>query len=124
MSRKTRPMVCPVAATHWDNSPYGWTSGWLRRVSADEHDLTAQRDALEALGVDPQRIYVGGNRHLAFCVDPRHAQKLPRVPADSTVVGADTAMSVSQPVLARQRKLSRRRETKLSRLNEKPVAFQ
>ena len=28
------------------------------RVSTDEQDLTAQRDALAALGVDPGRIYV------------------------------------------------------------------
>jgi DNA invertase Pin-like site-specific DNA recombinase len=28
------------------------------RVSTDEQDLTAQRDALEALGVEPERIYV------------------------------------------------------------------
>ena len=28
------------------------------RVSTDEQDLTAQRDALQALGVDPERIYV------------------------------------------------------------------
>ena len=28
------------------------------RVSTDEHDLTAQRDALAALGVSPERIYV------------------------------------------------------------------
>jgi len=28
------------------------------RVSTDEQDLTAQRDALEALGVGPSRIYV------------------------------------------------------------------
>jgi DNA invertase Pin-like site-specific DNA recombinase len=28
------------------------------RVSTDEQDLTAQRDALESLGVSPARIYV------------------------------------------------------------------
>lgn len=28
------------------------------RVSTDEQDLTAQRDALAALGVAPERIYV------------------------------------------------------------------
>src|SRR5450755_4102367 len=28
------------------------------RVSTDEQDLTAQRDALAALGVDPTRVYV------------------------------------------------------------------
>jgi DNA invertase Pin-like site-specific DNA recombinase len=28
------------------------------RVSTDEQDLTAQRDALTALGVAPERIYV------------------------------------------------------------------
>jgi len=28
------------------------------RVSTDAQDLTAQRDALQALGVDPERIYV------------------------------------------------------------------
>ena len=28
------------------------------RVSTDAQDLTAQRDALAALGVDPERIYV------------------------------------------------------------------
>jgi DNA invertase Pin-like site-specific DNA recombinase len=28
------------------------------RVSTDEQDLTAQRDALTALGVPPERIYV------------------------------------------------------------------
>jgi DNA invertase Pin-like site-specific DNA recombinase len=28
------------------------------RVSTDAQDLTAQRDALQALGVEPERIYV------------------------------------------------------------------
>ena len=28
------------------------------RVSTDDQDLTAQQDALAALGVDPKRIYV------------------------------------------------------------------
>lgn len=28
------------------------------RVSTDDQDLTAQRDALAALGVDPDRVYV------------------------------------------------------------------
>jgi len=28
------------------------------RVSTDDQDLTAQRDALTALGVDPDRVYV------------------------------------------------------------------
>jgi hypothetical protein len=30
----------------------------LRRVSTDAQDLTAQRDGLQALGVEPDRIYV------------------------------------------------------------------
>jgi DNA invertase Pin-like site-specific DNA recombinase len=32
------------------------------RVSTDEQDLTAQRDALTALGVAPDRIYVDDRR--------------------------------------------------------------
>jgi DNA invertase Pin-like site-specific DNA recombinase len=35
-----------------------WTADWLRRVSTEEQDLTAQRDALSELGVDAARIYV------------------------------------------------------------------
>ena len=44
------------------------------RVSTDEQDLTAQRDGLAALGVDPKRIYLvtsaigGGLAGLAACL--------------------------------------------------------
>jgi DNA invertase Pin-like site-specific DNA recombinase len=56
VSRKTRPRKCPVTGAIWDTSRHDRAPDRLR-VSADEQDLTAQRDGLARLGVDPERIY-------------------------------------------------------------------
>jgi DNA invertase Pin-like site-specific DNA recombinase len=85
------------------------------RVSTDEQDLTAQRDALTALGVAPERIYVdhgltGTNRDrpglreaLAACRagDTLVVTKLDRLarslPDARDIVDALTAGSVKSP---------------------------
>jgi DNA invertase Pin-like site-specific DNA recombinase len=59
VSRKTRPLKCPVNVRHTGHT--STVSGLLigcARVSTDAQDLTAQRDGLQALGVEPERIYV------------------------------------------------------------------
>ena len=58
VSRKTRPRKCPVTGVIWDTPDMSGLLIGYARVSTDEQDLTAQRDGLARLGVEPERIYV------------------------------------------------------------------
>lgn len=59
MSRKTRPLRCPVNVRHPRQTlcVADPLIGYAR-VSTEEQDLTAQRAALVVLGVAPERVYV------------------------------------------------------------------
>ena len=50
------------------------------RVSTEEQDLTAQRDGLQRLGVEPSRIYVDGTKRT-----PKSGGQPRGQPADSPV---------------------------------------
>ena len=60
VSRKTRPVKCPVIVRlEGHTSPRVRAADRLRaRGSTDAQDLTAQRDALAALRVPPDRLYI------------------------------------------------------------------
>ena len=47
-----------MKGANWDTPAVSGLMIGYARVSTDEQDLTAQRDALTALGVAPDRIYV------------------------------------------------------------------
>jgi DNA invertase Pin-like site-specific DNA recombinase len=85
------------------------------RVSTDEQDLTAQRDALQALGVDPERIYVdhgltGANRDrpglrqaLAAC---RAGDTLAVTKLDRLARSLPDARAIADELTSRQVKLA------------------
>jgi DNA invertase Pin-like site-specific DNA recombinase len=85
------------------------------RVSTDEQDLTAQRDGLARLGVDPQRIYVdhgltGTNRErpglreaLAAC---REGDTLVVTKLDRLARSLPDARDIADELTARQVKLN------------------
>ena len=57
-SRETRPVKYPMTGANWDTQSVSGLLIGYARVTTDERDLTAQRDALTALGFAPERIYV------------------------------------------------------------------
>jgi hypothetical protein len=61
----TGPVNCPVTGSYivhcfpwWHTPAMAEIKVGYARVSTDEQDLTVQRDALAAMGVEPDRIYV------------------------------------------------------------------
>jgi len=115
--RPVRPVriVIPQRGVNWDTLVVSAMNIGYARVSTEEQDLTAQRNALDALGVAPRRIYVdhgltGTNRErpglreaLAAC---RAGDTLVVTKLDRLARSLPDARDIADELTARQVKLN------------------
>jgi DNA invertase Pin-like site-specific DNA recombinase len=72
------------------------------RVSTGEQDLTAQRDGLHALGVEPERIYVDHGLTATHRDRPGLREALAACRAGDTLVGAPAYSGLLGELLRRR----------------------